>query len=76
MSENSIMLPVFGCDQCEAIVEAVGLDSATACIECEEYGEGEVVSPEEIGRWSTPLEHYDDGQPDWAQEWHDFDPEC
>ena len=18
----------------------------------------------------------DDGQPDWAQEWHDFDPEC
>ena len=27
-------------------------------------------------------EHYDeyeeeyDGQPDWAQEWHDFDPDC
>lgn len=18
----------------------------------------------------------DDGQPDWAQEWHDFDPDC
>ena len=22
------------------------------------------------------LQGEDDGQPDWAQEWHDFDPDC
>jgi len=27
-------------------------------------------------RFSDEDEYEDDGQPDWAQEWHDFDPEC
>jgi len=25
---------------------------------------------------SANEEMYDEGQPDWYQEWHDFDPEC
>lgn len=25
---------------------------------------------------NDPASDYDDGQPDWAQEWHDFDPDC
>ena len=24
----------------------------------------------------TDSEEENDGQPDWAQEWHDFDPDC
>jgi hypothetical protein len=27
-------------------------------------------------RFSDEDDYEDDGQPDWAQEWHDFDPEC
>jgi hypothetical protein len=26
--------------------------------------------------WQTPFEDENDGQPDEAQEWHDFDPDC
>ncbi len=42
------------------------------CEECgEECGEGETYC--EACAW---LEDMHDGQPDEAQEWHDFDPDC
>jgi len=33
----------------------------------------EYLEKETIGQCE---EMYDEGQPDWYQEWHDFDPEC
>ena len=41
---------------------------------CEEEEE---VSLDGCGRWVFLPEEYEwDGQPDEAQEWHDFDPDC
>ena len=72
--KNFKMLPVWGCENCEIIVDTVGLDLATACNECVDYNEGEIVALDHAPAWSgNPL---DDGQPDEAQEWHDFDPDC
>ena len=71
---KKIALPVSGCENCELIVETVGLDEATACDECVMFGEAEIVDIDHPAAWSW--EDYDDGQPDWAQEWHDFDPDC
>ena len=38
--------------------------------------EDEVKDMEECNELIPPEYDEDDGQPDWAQEWHDFDPEC
>ena len=31
---------------------------------------------EELARVEEAESEESDGQPDWAQEWHDFDPDC
>lgn len=73
---KKIALPVWGCENCEAIVETVGLAEATACDECVLYGEAEIVNCDHIPAWSWDADMEDDGQPDEMQEWHDFDPDC
>lgn len=65
------MLPVWGCENCELIVETVGLADATACNECVEYDEGEIVENNHPVAWSWE-DDQDDGQPSWEQEWQDF----
>jgi hypothetical protein len=68
----------------ERAVEADALRDAIASI----GGLGDVESDDDDGndddgRFSSDAEAdeeavsgEDDGQPDWAQEWHDFDPDC
>lgn len=44
-------------------------------ITCEEFY-GDDYYDELERDWDEPYEPEDDGQPDEAQEWHDFDPDC
>ena len=45
MSKVFVMKPVEGCEECELLVELWG-NEATACCECVEYEEGELVEVE------------------------------
>ena len=58
---DRIFIMDFFCDFCEDHISA----SSQVCTEC---GEPLVDNPE--------IDWEDDGQPDEAQEWYDFDPDC
>ena len=36
----------------------------------------DMVDSNELSERFDPEDDYDDGQPDEAQEWHDYDPDC
>jgi hypothetical protein len=55
------------------------LDKDTVIMSCLKFMSEDDVA--EMARINELLpeedeEFEDDGQPDWAQEWHDFDPDC
>ena len=53
--------------------ETQGLDGCADCEYMAHETDGEILICQEC---ENEMAGYDDGQPDWAQEWHDFDPDC
>lgn len=47
------------------------------CADCGmDFSRDAEVDEDEDEPEDEEFEDEDDGQPDWAQEWHDFDPDC
>ena len=66
MSKTFAFVSPHDCGDCEFLAFDTDGDF-TICPECEAEGLQPCAMEEVEG---------DDGQPDWAQEWHDFDPDC